>query len=378
MSGRFHRCVGARALHLSTAALMTVALGGLPLGTPSCASPASAQRSPGPAAEAFDDTISDFWREVHTPGARRASTLLRHGLRQLSQALRSEDSIRREQALAGAVSRLRRAHERSPRDLDILYFYAFASSQRQLAQHGPEGAPLVQAAIDLYEQLRTLDAEYEAESVAFELGLLYTRQRAYERAIDEYQAGILRAFDPRSTVSAHANMAEVIMLSGDAERALRHYEHAAVVARQYDGDAASLALALWGSAVAADRLGEGRSAVERAARALQASGGEMTILRTNGVFFEPENELHWYEGLGALALAEAEPESAPRLGHLQRAQRSFQRYLDEVETPAAWDRVARERVEQLAEAIASLQARVDRESTRASGPRRGGSPRPRP
>jgi tetratricopeptide (TPR) repeat protein len=286
MIGKRSRCAGA-------VVLVALALGAM-------GSPAAAQRQPSRA----QVTVSDFWREVQTPGVRRASTLLRHGLRQLTQALRTDDASQREAALGGAVARLRRAHERAPADLDVLYFLAFASSQRQLVQRQPDADAAIREAIGLYEQLRALDEDYEAESVAFELGLLYTRLRQYGRAVDEYERGILRAFDPRSTVSAHANMAEVIMLNGDAALALRHYERAAEIARQYSGDSLSLALALWGSAVASDRLGEGSAAVERAGAALNASGGTMAILRTNGVFFEPESEIHWYEGLGALAMFE--------------------------------------------------------------------------
>jgi tetratricopeptide (TPR) repeat protein len=332
------RCAGA-------VVLVALALGAM-------GSPAAAQRQPSRA----QVTVSDFWREVQTPGVRRASTLLRHGLRQLTQALRSDDASQREAALGGAVARLRRAHERAPADLDVLYFLAFASSQRQLVQRQPDAGAAIREAIALYEQLRALDEDYEAESVAFELGLLYTRLRQYGRAVDEYERGILRAFDPRSTVSAHANMAEVIMLNGDAALALRHYERAAEIARQYSGDSLSLALALWGSAVASDRLGEGSAAVERAGAALNASGGTMAILRTNGVFFEPESEIHWYEGLGALAMAETASDHEERLTALRRALRSFQTYLAEVETPATWDRVVEARVRRIEEQLATLMA----------------------
>lgn len=334
------------------------------------ATSASAQRQPSNA----HVTVSDFWREVQTPGVRRASTLLRHGLRQLTQALRTEEPTQREAALAGAVARLRRAHERAPADLDVLYFLAFASSQRQLVQRQPDAGEAVREAIALYEELRALDEDYESESVAFELGLLYTRLRQYGRAVSEYQRGILRAFDPRSTVSAHANMAEVIMLNGDAELALRHYERAAEIARQYNGDSLSLALALWGSAVASDRLGEGTAAVERAGAALNASGGTMVLLRSNGVFFEPESEIHWYEGLGALAIAEASTEPEEKLAALRRALRSFQSYLSEVETPATWDRVVEGRVRRIQEQLATL----ERAAPAERAPRARPQVRPRP
>jgi tetratricopeptide (TPR) repeat protein len=318
--------------------------------------------------------VSDFWREVQTPGVRRAGALLRHGLRQLTQALRIDDREQRELTLEGAVARLRRAHELAPDDVDVLYFLAFASSQRQLVQRQADAGAAVREAIALYEELRARDEDYEAESVAFELGLLHTRLRHYGRAVEEYERGILRAFDPRSTVSAHANMAEVIMLNGDAALALRHYDRAAEVARQYAGDPTSLALALWGGAVASDRLGEGTAALERAGVALNASGGDMSALRQNGVFFEPESEIHWYEGLGALALAETASDREERLLALRRALRSFQTYLAEVETPATWDRVVEGRVRQIEQQIATLTAGGQVE--RGAGEARGRRPRP--
>lgn len=304
---------------------------------------------PEPSTDRPADRIADFWREAHYPGARRARTLFRHGMRQLARAMRTTDPRSRASLLTGAIGRLRRAHERAPTNAEILYFYAFAVSQTAggAGELDSTVRRRVNLALRLFERLRELDDDHEAQAVAFEMGLLYSRRGDYPTAAAAYERAIARAFDPRSTVSAHGNMAEVIMLTGEVELALQHYLRAAEIARQNQRETLSLALAYWGAAIASDRLGESNAAVEYAGRAVSAGGGTMLPLRSDGVFFEPANEIHWYEGLGHLANSAAEPEEEDQRIHLESALDSFELYLETAESERDWDVLVRRRITQI-------------------------------
>jgi tetratricopeptide (TPR) repeat protein len=139
------------------------------------------------------------------------------------------------------------------------------------------------------------------------------------------------------------------MLSGRLEEALEHYQKATELA---DGGRGYL-LTLWGMAVTLDRLGEHEHAIEHIRKALASEGGRMTILRSDGVFFEPEHEIHYYEGLGHEALAGGSDDPRPEL---RAAAESFRTYLSAAGEDARFFAAASsnlERIERLLTAEAS-------------------------
>jgi hypothetical protein len=82
-------------------------------------------------------------------------------------------------------------------------------------------------------------------------------------------------------------------------------------------------LALWGQAITLDRLGERGEALARAGRALREDRAPFSVLHQNGVFFVPSYELHYYEGLGALAQVHAEREGEESLAQAITRARSW-------------------------------------------------------
>jgi tetratricopeptide (TPR) repeat protein len=111
------------------------------------------------------------------------------------------------------------------------------------------------------------------------------------------------------------------MLAGDLQGAVDNYERAL----QNSSGGRDYLLALWGLSVALDRLGEHASAIEHAQKALHAEGWSASVLRSDGVFFEPPSELHYYEGLAHEALA-AHDETA-RARELRAAVVSFRAFV---------------------------------------------------
>lgn len=252
---------------------------------------------------------SEFWRALRSPAQHRAEQLVRQGRALLYPALGLgmilglDGATQRRVAIESALVRFERALELAPDHLEarLLLGKALASWEKRSA----EGSELKSAqAIAVLEALRARDPLYEAQEVAFQLGLLRSRNAELELAAREYERALHLLTDPADQATLLGNLAEITMARGDLPHALALYERAIHV-----GQDENRVLALWGSAVALDRLGEHAAAIARARRALREDRVPFAALRQNGVFFVPAYEAHYYEALGALALADTERES---------------------------------------------------------------------
>ena len=327
-----------------------------------------------------------FWREVGHPGAERARNLLRQARFQLRQAQRqlpedwqtvcqrtrtrrlSADNaavregrmralrqlmrqmFKRRAHLDSALARLERAEKLNPDDAEIRY--ARAQALASWEQPGPLwGCSALRRngdAIEALQALSRVDPQFAASQVAFELAVLFTRERRYEEAVAAYRKAIGLALDARETTVMRSNMAEVTMLSGKLEEALGHYERALELThggRDY-------MLSLWGLAVALSRLGEQEAALQRARRAVDADGGQLRVLRSDGVFFEPQHEIHYYEALGHEALAQRDP--AREREQLEAARTSWQAFLHGAGPQGPWAGDARQNLERIEARLQAL------------------------
>lgn len=312
--------------------------------------------------ERLPEESSDYYRELRRPGTTRARTLLRHGLDRLVASRETYSLQRRALLVEGGITRLRLAHAYAPDDPEILFALANALAEFDEPLRDGTLRPRTDEALEAFLRLRALDPSYEAERVAFDVAILHTKRHELAAARTEYARAIETSFDELETITAHGNLAEVTMLDGDLEGALQHYERAAALSREAGPAAArSLALSLFGAAVVLDRLGDAAGALARAREATSAGGG-LGVLRMEGVFFEPPHELHHYEGLGHLALAELAPTPTERLSELRDARRSFERFLDEGGAQGPFAAPARAR-------LAAVDAELARLSTTANGGR---------
>ncbi len=250
-------------------------------------------------------TTSPFWKNARSPDARRVETLLRQGRAQLYPALGlglmlgSDLSTHRRVAVENAIARFERARRLAPNDPEVLYLCGKALALWE--RRGPSGRLERRSrdAIMRFEALRRVDPLYEAEDVSFELGVLFTRESDYTRAAAEYERALSLRVDETSRGTILGNLAEVTMMAGNLEEAVRYYERAI-----QEGGSDERLLSLWGMAVALDRLGEHAESMERARRALRDDQRPMAVLKQSTVFFVPPYESHYYDGIGLLALAE--------------------------------------------------------------------------
>lgn len=309
---------------------------------------------------------SEYWQALVAPDEARAAQLLQQARLLLSPAagqdswLGDAPASQRQLAVERALVRLKQAVQLAPQQREARLWYAKALALappaalgQALREHGSDEARAQLLA------LRDLDPDYEAQEVAFQLGVLHTRRGDLTAAVQEYE----RARSYRSDDDAGAllgNLAEVTMLRGDLGAALALYERAA-----QESEASARVLSLWGGAVARDRLGERAAAREGARRAIAEDRAPMAALRQPGVFFEPVHERDYYEGLGATALAHAALEPGERLDAQLTRAFAWLRKPDGAGAIASFERVLAELRELAPEVgpaplLGSLRAQVER------------------
>lgn len=246
----------------------------------------------------------------------------------------------RQAQLENAEVRLRRAAALAPDDAEILY----ALGRLLMAWEQP--MPVWRCgvlrhddeALAVLNELVREHPAFMADTVAFDRALVLTRLRRFPEAATAYENAIALGLDGGATPIILANMAEVTMLSGDLETAVTHFEHAL---REASGGRDYL-LTMWGLAVALDRLGEHDSALTHVKKAIAAEGGAMRVLRSDGVFFEPDYERFYYEALGHEVMAHENP--ANRVRELGQAAAGFAAFIAASGDKGAFTQSARARL----------------------------------
>jgi tetratricopeptide (TPR) repeat protein len=120
------------------------------------------------------------------------------------------------------------------------------------------------------------------------------------------------------------NLAETQMHLGELKDAMEGYREALRIAGRMP-TRETAPLATWGLAVALDRSGD-RIGAEKEARfalEIERSLGMTGLLRSEDVFFVPDYEVHWYEGLGSAARARASTSSREAITLWKAAEKSF-------------------------------------------------------
>ena len=284
-------------------ALAAQTLGALALGTLGAA-PARADTPPSVWDRAKDPSLSESYR-VHVEVQRRLAQKDRFDV--------GDSQVRTVRAL---LERYNAEKSKDPRlrfDLGLVYLRLeeYAKSAKILASVLAE-FPDHPAAEDGWLRL------------AFACG--HTGDHDCERKA--YTQVLGQATDELSRATPTLNLAETEMHLGNLREAVEGYREALRLAGRVPSRETA-PLAVWGLAVALDRSGDrlGAEKEARFARELERSMGVPNLLRTDGVFFVPAYEIHWYEGLGASAQAKqgATPVEIVRLW--RAAEQSFTNYV---------------------------------------------------
>jgi Flp pilus assembly protein TadD len=234
-------------------------------------------------------------------------------------------ALQRRARLESAMARLSLARELAPDDGEVQ-----RATARLLASWEEPGDPWActtrRRDAEALSQLQALSAAHPnlaPEETRFELAIALTRQQRFAEAAQTWTdvAALVQGSGDQA-VTVRTNLAETTMLAGDVEAAVTHYRRALAAASA----GRSYQLALWGLAIALDRLGEHAEARTHVEKALHAEGWTLRVLRSEGVFFEPAHERHYYEALGFEVLG-ARAEESDRRGRLAAAATSYRAYL---------------------------------------------------
>jgi tetratricopeptide (TPR) repeat protein len=135
------------------------------------------------------------------------------------------------------------------------------------------------------------------------------------------------------------NLSEVEMHLGNLKESISLYQETLRLSARV-GASYTNALAEWGLAVALDRAGEKPSAERAAKRAIEISTSihRDNILRDNGVYFYPDYEVLYYEGLGAVTLARGATSAHDAAIYWNLAERKFEQYIRGAEKTNPQDR----------------------------------------
>lgn len=138
------------------------------------------------------------------------------------------------------------------------------------------------------------------------------------------------------------NLSEVEMHLGNLKESIALYNETRRLSAQVGGGEGSYtnALAEWGLAVALDRAGERQLAERAAKRAIEISTSmrRSNILREDGVYFYPDYEVLYYEGLGAVALAREATSAHDSAIYWGLAERKFEQFVRGAERTNPKDR----------------------------------------
>lgn len=331
-----------------------------------------------------DRTRAAFWSAVSDPERQRAEALLQQARQELTAAALAfpigweaackkltalatpldlpgfshkrmrvmasvlNESMQRVTHMENAIARLREAEQLAPDNPEVLH--ALGVALREWERPGPLDACRAQRrdeeAIAVFERLRQRHPQHRPATVAFDLAILYTRTLQFDRASQCYADGAPLEINTAQLPILFSNWAEVTMLAGHLMEAVRLYQRAL----DLSSERREYLLPLWGMAVALDRLGERDSALEHATRALHAEGGSMAILHSDGVFFEPESEIHYYEGLGHEALSQLP--GSDTAAELEQAAQSWRAFFATGGERTPWTASARDNLTRIEAEIA--------------------------
>lgn len=309
-----------------------------------------------------------FWRELREPELREYDDLIERG-EDIVRAAENPDLellVRERIDVRDALVHFDRAITLRPNDPRAHVARADALQSDKVGR--------LRDAIEALRRARTLDVDGALEQrISFDLGISLTKAGDFEAATVEYDRALKHAVTPHSRSTTLANWAEILMGMGRLREAIERYE-AAIAEMRPDSPTylASRALGQYGLAVALDRDDQRSRALEvmRDAWAADPKRGDEypngLLTRPNqwGIFFVPENEIHYYTALQLEARAERESDRARRVALIDGAANAWQEYLASGGASGRWARQALEHAEA-----------TDRRPRRA--PRgRAGEPRP--
>jgi tetratricopeptide (TPR) repeat protein len=213
---------------------------------------------------------------------------------------RSRESPERVTLMQRAISTLIRAVQLDEKNVENRVLLAEWLARPELGE-----ASLLRAGDELLRARKDDDVDALAYDIASLLGLVYSHLGRFAEAVTEYDRALrVLAAEPdqvaqrrnQQNATLLGNSAEALMAVGRLDEAIRRY----ALAEQTDKTDFATLHAL-GLAVAYDRDGQTHKSREALTRSLAADPG-LHLFQSDDVFFAPEGDRFYYEGLIAEGL----------------------------------------------------------------------------
>jgi tetratricopeptide (TPR) repeat protein len=281
------------------------------------------------------DTPPSIWERARDPEAAEAFDLHRAVQQRLARTAVAEVDFGERGRVLAMLERAGAEHGKS-----ALLRFDLGQVYLLLGNHG-RAAQVLKAAIAEFPEHPAVEEAW------FRLALACGHTGDHACESKAYVEVLRRETEELRRVTPTLNLAETQMHLGDLKEAIEGYREALRMAGHVPARETA-PLATWGLAVALDRSGDTVSAEKEARFALEIerSMGLSRLLRdTDIVFFAPEYEIHWYEGLGATAVARVATSARERVVFWRQAEASFGEYIKAAERKNdRWLAIARARL----------------------------------
>jgi tetratricopeptide (TPR) repeat protein len=246
--------------------------------------------------------------------------------------------------------------------------YTLARVERALHAKDKDNDRILRAA----ELLRFVAASKHATSIELRASALYDLSVCHallgqrDEEIVSYAQALEIEPHPMSRSVLLANQAEAFMARGELGHAIRGYREALALLPNVAVPVRGVTT-IWGLAVALDRSGDHRQALDHITVARSYDPNDQR-LRDDGWFFMPPYDAHWYAALGFWSQARAASSPSLRAQALQRSIESWRAYISAAPATDPWLAIAERRLEQSERELArSDESRND--ASRAVSPR---------
>ncbi len=171
------------------------------------------------------------------------------------------------------------------------------------------------------------------------LGRLAEAYAKLDRPFDEiatWRRYIPRLLDARARAVDTMNLGEAEMRIGRVDDALATFRDVMQQLGDVPGGEQTYVLTLWDIAVALDRTGDARGALETATKVTHMTSPPTHFLLkgTEGVFFVPAWERYWYLALGSEAIARDDRDAREVVMYLMEAEDEWNEYIKGASQPA--------------------------------------------
>jgi tetratricopeptide (TPR) repeat protein len=175
----------------------------------------------------------------------------------------------------------------------------------------------------------------------------YAKLDRSREELDAWHRYIPRIVDPRSRAINLMNMGEAEMRLGLVDDALATLREVLRESAELPDTSSTYVLTLWDLAVAQDRSGDPRAALETATKASHVTAisshgvpatGRAILTHDDGVFFVPAWERLWYLALGSTALAREDTDPREALAYWVEAEAEWSEYIAQATAAGGTDR----------------------------------------